>query len=978
MRFTRLGWGCLLMMGLTLMSAATTGNNLLYLLYSALLAALSISWIAGRWNLHGVAARAEAPEQVFRGADFPLKIVLRNQGRLPAFALRAACRGKRSGVERIEAGCESAFTLRYSFPHRGLNGIDDLLLESTFPLGLMLHRRVLTGAQGLAFPRLREVRTAAELSTDARHSGRPVLRKGSGDELYGVREHTSEDDSRLINWKLTAKAGRPLVVEFAAAEDSKVTVRLPAVGAGAEAEAEIEEAASACRFYIDSGSEVRLVTPAVVVDYGRGLLHLDKILRVLSAVGEGARPRSAGAAQAFWPPAIHDSRTLRRLTFLGAAVVYASLFLVEEIDPLMLAALAPVLPLGWVLDERGARRVPDWLWNVCSLFVLFYVTLVDWRVSGVTIANTHLLGYLLINRMLSEIKTRELAQLFLILFLAFFLVSGLTISLWYFAYFLLYMAFAGAWLMLASGVFEGRLRAGAPVWAGVVSACLASSAFVFALTPRIEGLRKMNPFTSSGIDKLQAQSSSVIGFTDNVSLGFFGELKRSSARVMRVKPRYAPPSARPAPVRIRGAAFDLFDGRRWSKGRKDFWFTAGGKRQASVAGRAWAPRLGDRLALPAAPSGAGAPVFDFVFYPINLSIIFTIETPSAIERAGDAAYFDDTDSLYFATPYTGGVQYRQYVSPGPLGFGLDVPGYGRVARGSFLQLPERLDPRVIELARKVTAQARGDGAKARAIELYLRRAYHYSTFSDGRGRGVEDFLFSSKKGNCEYFATAGAVLMRAAGVPSRLVTGFFSDEWNEFGRFYDVRQGQAHAWVEAYVAGSGWLTFDPTPPQSAFSAGADALGRRLERWFNAVQANWYRNVIGYDQYVQRNTFLRLGASLSSAVIKSFGRAAVLLLACCALGLWLRASVLGAWKQWRGRERDSFARAQAALERAGFLREACLTPREYARAVRLRRPDLSEVTALAELHYMEAYAGRGLDTGQSARARELLRALKSRL
>jgi uncharacterized protein (DUF58 family) len=511
MRLTRLGWACLFVLALALMSALSTGNNLLYLLYSALVAALLLSAAAGRWNLWGIRAEGEVPDQVFRGAEFPLRVTLRNGGSWPAFAVSAAVGGTRVLAERLSGGTAARFVVPCRFPHRGLNKIEDAFMESAFPLGLILHRRPLWpgGLIGSALPRVREVHGAVEIKADTSADGRPTLRRGSGDELYGIRDYDPSDDSRSINWKLTAKTGRPLVNEYCQTLDSKVTVRVAGVS-GEGAEDRIEEAASACRFFLDAGAEVRLVTPEEIVPHDRGLLQLDKVLRVLARQGEGKVPRPVPAAAARREPPIVDSRALRRLTLFGAALVYAGLFLVDDINPWLLYALAPVIPLGWFIQERGGPTLPDLAWNALSLAVLFNIILVDWPGSGVIIADSHLLVYLLANRCLVPMKREELGQVFLILLLAFFLISGLTISLTYFLLFVLYLAFCGAWLMLAQGLRPEAWRS----WTGALAALLALSvglsAAVFAATPRVEGFRRMNPFIAAGIDKLSVRSSAVM------------------------------------------------------------------------------------------------------------------------------------------------------------------------------------------------------------------------------------------------------------------------------------------------------------------------------------------------------------------------------------------------------------------------------------------------------------------------------------
>jgi len=976
---------------LALMSAATTGNNLLYLLESALLSSLLLSALWGRLNLKGLAARAEFPERVFRGAEFPLRIFLENRRPWSAFWIEAASlsfRGRRPRVERISPRAQASLELRYSLPHRGLNLADDLVLESRFPLGFILHSRRLPGIVGNALPRPSEVHSPAEIKAQAQASGKPVLRKGSGEELYGIRDYDPSDSSRLINWKLTAKTGRALVNEYCALQDSRVSVRVGG-GEGEAAERSIEEAAGACRFYIDSGAEVRLVTLEGAVDYGKGLLQLDRILALLSQLGPGKTPRPvlssaqtrAGLRLSILlepfrpaaPPAPADWPALRGLTFLGSALVLAGMFLIGEISPWILAACAPVVPLGYRLSQRGGPRLPAWLWTLLSLGVLFYVLFVGWRVQGVIVANAYLLIYLIANRALSEVKREELGQVFLILLLGFFLVSGLTISLWYFLLFLLYLAFAAAWLMLAAGADPGGWRGWSWAWAGLVSCGLGLSGILFALAPRFEGLRRINPILAVGLDKLQIKTSAVTGFTENVSLGFFGELKRSSSRAMRVRPPF-PPGGRPGALRIRGAAFDVFDGRRWSRPKEDFRYRLRRQVRTSTFGRGWAQARGEQMFFPSRPPARPQPPYEFVIYPMGVSVLFSVGTPWLVEGLPSTPSFDHTDSVSLPAPYVAGISYRLYPAEGLAGFA-SLEGSSR-ALERLLQAPE--SPRVRDLALRLTAGARDDSQKVRAIEGYLRRGYGYSTFSDSRNRSLEDFLFSHKRGNCEYFATAGAVLLRHAGVPARLVTGFLAEDWNEYGKFYDVRQRNAHAWVEAYLPGKGWVTVDPTPPAGAFSASADLLTRRLERLFNAVQAEWYRRVIGYDQSVQRNTFRRLGLALTPELLLLWGRQAfwIALLLALAGGAGLALRRLSGLL--RASPAGSYPRAQAALARAGLARQAHLTPREYAQWVMSRRPDLGALAFLAELHYLEAYSPRGLSREEGVESRRLYQEIRSRL
>jgi len=112
---------------------------------------------------------------------------------------------------------------------------------------------------------------------------------------------------------------------------------------------------------------------------------------------------------------------------------------------------------------------------------------------------------------------------------------------------------------------------------------------------------------------------------------------------------------------------------------------------------------------------------------------------------------------------------------------------------------------------------------------------------------LDEFLFERKEGHCEYFASAMAVLLRVNGIPSRVITGFASTEWNDLGQYMVVRQTHAHSWVEAYIPGLGWKVYDPTPPDpTAVSNSSNILARRID----LMRLYWQRYVIRYSMQDQ--------------------------------------------------------------------------------------------------------------------------------
>jgi transglutaminase-like putative cysteine protease len=168
----------------------------------------------------------------------------------------------------------------------------------------------------------------------------------------------------------------------------------------------------------------------------------------------------------------------------------------------------------------------------------------------------------------------------------------------------------------------------------------------------------------------------------------------------------------------------------------------------------------------------------------------------------------------------------------------------------YLNLPN-LDPRVPQLAAQVTASAKNNFDKAAALENHLRTRYGYTlqlpqTIAKDP---IANFLFVRKQGHCEYFASSMAVMLRTLGIPSRVVNGFRTDEFNDLTGNYVVRAKDAHAWVEAYFPGYGWQTFDPTP---AGTGGTPQGWGRAALYIDAMASFWRDWIVSYDtthQYV---------------------------------------------------------------------------------------------------------------------------------
>jgi protein-glutamine gamma-glutamyltransferase len=181
--------------------------------------------------------------------------------------------------------------------------------------------------------------------------------------------------------------------------------------------------------------------------------------------------------------------------------------------------------------------------------------------------------------------------------------------------------------------------------------------------------------------------------------------------------------------------------------------------------------------------------------------------------------------------------------------------------GYFLQLPSGSD-QVCKLADQVMGNKRTPLEKINALQNFFESKYKYSNSGLPTGENaVNDFLFKSKKGNCEYFATAGALMLRCQKIPSRIAAGFISGEWNEFEKYYLVRENDAHAWVEIYLPGKGFYEFDPTPVSGRDRVTSSSLWWRIA---DPIVFRWNRWIVEYSIQDQLRGYRRIGAETNRA------------------------------------------------------------------------------------------------------------------
>ncbi|MBP1697089.1 MAG: transglutaminase domain protein [Deltaproteobacteria bacterium] len=251
------------------------------------------------------------------------------------------------------------------------------------------------------------------------------------------------------------------------------------------------------------------------------------------------------------------------------------------------------------------------------------------------------------------------------------------------------------------------------------------------------------------------------------------------------------------PIYARGKTFDTFDGRAWTNERPRETYLR--SETGEFISSQYQPKEGTRQ-IYWLKKNMGNLIFA-AYRPVSLWF------PSDSIKKDTALCFKAPSRLRKGTKYSVASKIND----------LEGRPFGGVEferdNERYLRLPSHLSPRIEDLSRSITAESEGDYEKAKAVEEYLKNNYEYTldtVFDEKNEDTLDEFLFEKKRGHCEYFASSMVVLLRAAGVPSRLVTGYLANRRNPVTGYYEVRELDAHAWVEAYAA-QGWVSFEPTP-----------------------------------------------------------------------------------------------------------------------------------------------------------------------
>jgi len=447
-------------------------------------------------------------------------------------------------------------------------------------------------------------------------------------------------------------------------------------------------------------------------------------------------------------------------------------------------------------------------------------------------ATVHLVFYLAVAKILTARTNRDYLYTAAIAFVEILAAAILSASLNFLMFLGLYLlcaiaAFTSAEIRRAMQKPHQIARAGlrrfhprlATLSAFLTCGILILTGCLFFLLPRTP---------NSGLGRLISRRLHVPGFSSVVTLGEIGEIKNDSSAVMHIQPDS---SDFPSNLKWRGVALSEFDGKRWTNPpghelikRQDTGWTL-------VTDR---PTIDRRI-----------------FYQVTLNAVdsealFVAARPEQFNVGKQPLIRGPNNSfrLGFLPPDN----FRYSVTSV-----LEDPSrasresaLSSAAREQYLRLPPALDPRVIQLAGRLTTGLTSDERCARAIENHLRGSYGYTIELPAQEAAdpIANFLFERKKGHCEYFASAMTVMLRAVGIPARLVNGFQSGTFNPITKLYVIRASDAHSWVEANLTNRGWVTFDPTPPDP--NPRTNGLLAKFALWTDAAETFWQDWVLRYD------------------------------------------------------------------------------------------------------------------------------------
>ena len=616
-----------------------------------------------------------------------------------------------------------------------------------------------------------------------------------------------------------------------------------------------------------------------------------------------------------------DRRAFDLLCLSVACVLVAHL---THLPPWLAAALSGLLFLRWLQRRMQRGRIPA-LARIALVVALPLAIVTTYGTPFGRVPGSALAVGLLVLKLLESERGRDARMA--VGFCCFVLMSALlftqSLAMTLLVALALLPAFACLRALQPDAQSHTYLRAFAPgAWLLLAASPLALLGFVFV--PRLS-----TPLWGApGADNART------GVSDRMAPGDFRDLLIDDSVAMRIGFDGAPP---PQAARyFRGLVLWYFDGRAWSPG------VTGIRNSPPEPLRAHGAAFG----------------YDITLQPTRRHWLFALDVPL---DAPDGTTFGADRTLNRAKPVNDAITYHvdsvsHYVlapQPDP-----------RLLRAA-LQLPDGFDPRAVSLAQSWRAKHGNDNPAIvrEALQLFRNGGFAYNLAAPPLGRdSIDDFLFGTKQGYCEHYAGAFTFLMRAAGIPARVVAGYQGGFWNAYANYLLVRQSDAHAWSEIWLAGRGWVRVDPTAMVrrviTASSGGGLDLGSG-DNWLiglrdrlDIVNRLWDRSVLGFSALRQSELLAPFGIAHME-----WGELAIAL--ATGIVVMLGIGMLIALRRPRVRPRDALEAAQLRLQeklaKQGCARAPQEGPRDFFARCMLALPGVrTELAKLAQQYLLLRY------------------------
>ncbi len=530
--------------------------------------------------------------------------------------------------------------------------------------------------------------------------------------------------------------------------------------------------------------------------------------------------------------AINIETIVKIITYLVGTLGFLSVF--RHIDILFNIVFLSLFFLSVYFEYSKRFYFPRWALNTISLLVIFF-SFYRFKLGDIATQIIEALLILLAIKFIEDKKFRDYMQIYTIVL---FLLAGLgllSLDITFIVYLLALVFLLTTSIVLLTyysqdphEVFTKDV---------VIKIVFKSMLIPLVAIPVAVLMFVVLPRTQYPIFNFMNRADKAkTGFTDNVRLGVVSSIQEDSSAIFRVSMEKIDDKN----LYWRGVVLDYFNGASW---------------RSSIKNPAAAVPL----------QGSKGKIVKQLIYlePYENRYLFALDKPVYIIQRGAKRYDD------FTFVATGFVDKRiRYEAVSLI---TESIMEHKIDEEKYLQLPGNLSPEIEKIVKKIAIH-KDEAKNMQSIYSFLNDGtYKYSLKNLPITKNpLEDFLFNAKFGNCEYFASAFAVMLRIAGIPSRLVGGYRGGYYNNVGGYYLVPQKNAHVWVEAYTRQTGWVRMDPTPATVDNFAPLmkGNILFRLSVLADTINYYWYATVINYNFEKQFSIFQSMRSGLKKTSFKS--------------------------------------------------------------------------------------------------------------